>query len=139
MLWGGEDLSVGLGATVNRDASGAYTSPFRLARDLCLMAARAAGVIPIDAVFTDFRNPDGLAREAAAARRDGFAAKAAIHPSQVPVINAAFTPREEEIARAQAIVNAFSANPGAGALQLDGQMIDQPHLEQARRLLDRLS
>ena len=54
------------------------------------------------------------------------------------MINAAFTPGEDEIAHAREIVNAFSANPGAGALSLDGKMIDQPHLEQARRLLARL-
>jgi citrate lyase subunit beta/citryl-CoA lyase len=134
MLWGGEDLSVGLGATGNRDVSGAYTSPFRLARDLCLMAARAAGVIPIDAVFTDFRNPEGLAQEAAAARRDGFAAKAAIHPFQVPVINAAFTPSPDEIRWAERVVAALDG-AAAGAVQLDGAMIDMVHLAQARRIL----
>lgn len=133
LLWGGEDLSVGLGATANRDAGG-YTSPFRLARDLCLFAARAAGVLPIDAVFTDFRDADGLAREAVAARRDGFAAKAAIHPSQVPVINAAFTPTEAERAWAARVVAALEG-AAAGAVQLDGVMIDAPHLAQARRIL----
>ena len=80
MLWGGEDLSAELGATANRDSSGAYTAPFALARSLCLLAARAAGVLPIDAVFTDFRNPEGLSHEADAARRDGFGAKAAMSP-----------------------------------------------------------
>lgn len=133
LLWGGEDLSVGLGAAANRDG-GAYTSPFRLARDLCLFAARAAGVLPIDAVFTDFRDADGLAREAVAARRDGFAAKAAIHPSQVPAINAAFTPAEAERAWAARVVAALEG-AAAGAVQLDGVMIDAPHLAQARRIL----
>ena len=59
----------------------------------------------------------------------------AIHPGQVETINAAFSPSEEDLAEARAIVAAFAANPGAGALQLDGRMIDQPHLKLARRLL----
>lgn len=91
LLWGSEDLSAEIGASANRDAGGAYTAPFHLPRSLCLLAARAAGVVPIDAVFTNFRDGAGLAREAEAARRDGFSAKAAIHPSQITVINAAFT------------------------------------------------
>jgi citrate lyase subunit beta/citryl-CoA lyase len=95
-------------------------------------------VLAIDTLHAEFRDLDGLRRSAASSYAEGFSGMLAIHPSQVPVINDAFTPREDEIARAQAIVNAFSANPGAGALQLDGQMIDQPHLEQARRLLERL-
>jgi len=61
----------------------------------------------------------------------------AIHPAQVPVINAAFTPSEQDIARAQAIVDLFAANPGAGALQLDGKMVDAPHLKAAQALLAR--
>lgn len=134
MLWGGEDLAAELGATANRDAAGAYTTPFALARSLCLLAARSAGVMPIDAVFTDFRDPEGLAREANAARRDGFAAKAAIHPAQVPVINAAFTYTQAERDQAQRIVTALAAS-SSGVVQLDGVMIDAPHLAQARRIL----
>jgi citrate lyase subunit beta/citryl-CoA lyase len=134
MLWGGEDLSAELGATANRDASGAYTAPFALARSLCLLAARAAGVAPIDAVFTDFRDSDGLAREANAARRDGFSAKAAIHPSQIAIINTAFTYTAAERAWAQRIVDALAAS-SAGVVQIEGVMIDAPHLAQARRIL----
>jgi citrate lyase subunit beta / citryl-CoA lyase len=134
LLWGGEDLSAELGATANRDSNGAYTAPFALARSLCLLAARAAGVLPIDAVFTDFRDPDALAREADAARRDGFAAKAAIHPSQVAVINKAFTYTQAERNWAQRVVSALEAS-GSGVVQIDGVMIDAPHLAQARRIL----
>jgi citrate lyase subunit beta/citryl-CoA lyase len=61
----------------------------------------------------------------------------AIHPSQIAAINAAFTPTAEQIAHAEAVVAAFEANPGAGALQLEGKMIDAPHLKQARALLQR--
>jgi citrate lyase subunit beta/citryl-CoA lyase len=109
-----------------------------MVRAQVLLAAHARGVAPIDTLHADFRDLDGLKRIAAESYADGFAGMLAIHPGQVPVINAAFTPGEEEIAHARAIVAAFSANPSAGALQLDGRMIDQPHLEQARRLLERL-
>ena len=77
----------------------------------------------------------GLAAYAARARRDGFTGMMAIHPSQVEPINAAFTPSAEEAARAQAIVDAFAANPGAGVLQVDGKMVDAPHLKQAKHIL----
>ena len=92
-MWGAEDLAASLGATSNADENG-YHSPFRLARDLCLVAARAAGVAPIDTVFTRIDDIDGLAREADAARRDGFAAKAVIHPRHVEAVNAAFAPTD---------------------------------------------
>jgi citrate lyase subunit beta/citryl-CoA lyase len=134
LLWGGEDLSAEIGASANRDAVGAYTAPFQLARSLCLLAARAAGVVPIDAVFTNFRDGAGLAREAEAARRDGFSAKAAIHPSQITVINAAFTPTEAERQWAGRVVAALQASR-SGVTQIDGVMIDAPHLAQARRIL----
>lgn len=134
LLWGGEDLSAEIGASANRETGGAYTAPFQLARSLCLLAARAAGVVPIDAVFTNFRDGEGLAQEAAAARRDGFSAKAAIHPSQIAVINAAFTPTEAERAWADRVVAALEASQ-SGVTQIDGVMIDAPHLAQARRIL----
>jgi citrate lyase subunit beta/citryl-CoA lyase len=134
LLWGGEDLSAALGATANRDEHGRYTGPFQLARNLCLLAAHAAGVTAIDAVFTDFRDTDALAREANAARRDGFSAKAAIHPAQIAVINTCFTPTEEERRWAERVIAALGAS-GAGAVQIDGVMVDIPHLKQAQRIL----
>jgi citrate lyase subunit beta / citryl-CoA lyase len=133
LMWGGEDLSAAIGATANKDDNGHYTGPFLLARNLCLLAARAADVTPIDAVYTDFRDSEGLSREANAARRDGFSAKVAIHPSQVDIINRSFTPTEAECAWAQRVINAFSANKGV--VQLDGVMLDAPHLAQARRIM----
>lgn len=137
LLWGGEDLSAAIGATANRDASGHYTAPFALARSLCLLAAHVAGVAAIDAVFTDFRDSDALARETDAARRDGFTAKAAIHPAQVGIINARFTPTEAERLWAERVVAAFEA-AGSNVLELDGKMLDAPHLTQARRILSAL-
>jgi len=108
-----------------------------LARDLTLFAAAAAGVDAIDTVFVDLHDAEGLALEARAAARDGFTAKMAIHPAQIPVINAAFTPSPEDVAAAEAIVRLFAENPGAGALAHRGQMVDKPHLARAERTLAR--
>ena len=138
LTWGAEDLSAVLGATRKRDANGVWTDAFRFVRAQVLLAAHARGVLAVDTLHTDFRDTERLQEIAAESHADGFAGMLAIHPSQVPIINDAFTPNEADIAQARAIVNAFSANPGAGTLQLDGRMIDQPHLEQARRLLARL-
>jgi citrate lyase subunit beta/citryl-CoA lyase len=137
LTWGGEDLSADLGAETNRGEDGAYTDPYRLARSLTLLGAAAAGVDAIDSVFTNFRDMAGLEAECQAARRDGFVAKMAIHPAQVPVINEAFTPSLEAISRAQAVIGAFEANPGAGVVGVDGEMLDRPHLLRAERLLRR--
>ena len=137
LTWGAEDLSADLGAERVREADGGYTGPYRLARDLTLFGAVAAAVAPIDTVFVNFRDDKGLEAEGLAARRDGFTAKMAIHPAQVPIINAVFTPAPEEIARARAIVDAFAAAPGAGVLSSNGEMLDLPHLKRARRVLER--
>ncbi len=137
LTWGAEDLATEIGASTNRRSDGTFTSPFQLARDLTLFTACAAGVPPLDTVFVNFRDAAGLRREAEAAARDGFTGKLAIHPDQVPVINAAFTPSADDIARARAIKKLFDDNPGSGALSMDGQMIDIPHLKQAERLLAR--
>ena len=91
----------------------------------------------VDGIYTDFRDSDGLAAWCASARRQGFTGMMAIHPAQVPVINAAFTPSDEEIAHARAVVQAFTDNPDAGTIGLDGKMIDRPHLVLAKRLLAR--
>src|SRR5688572_17693843 len=127
LTWGAEDLSAAIGANRKRDARGYWVDTFRYVRAQVLLAAHARGVVAIDTLHAEFRDLDGLARIAGDSYAEGFSGMLAIHPDQVPVINAAFTPGEEEIARARAIVNAFSANPGAGALQLEGQMLDQPH------------
>lgn len=136
LSWGAEDLSSALGASNNRDSRGNWLPVYELARSLCLVAAAAAGVGAVDTVYTDFRDLDGLQRFAANARRDGFGGMLAIHPAQVDVINQAFQPTSAEIKRAKQIVAAFDENPGAGTLGLDGEMLDRPHLLQARRLLN---
>jgi citrate lyase subunit beta/citryl-CoA lyase len=139
LTWGAEDLSADLGAETNRSSEGVLLDPYRLARVLCLAAAASAGVPAIDTVFTDFSDSDREAfrRECGAARREGFSGKMAIHPSQVPIINQAFTPTREALAKAQAIVDAFGANPDAGVAVVGGSMVDRPHLARARRLLAR--
>jgi citrate lyase subunit beta/citryl-CoA lyase len=137
LTWGAEDLSAALGASRKRDAAGGWTDAFRMIRAQVLLTAHAAGVLPIDTLHADFRDLTGLERIAAESHADGFAGMLAIHPDQVPVINAAFSPSEAQLAEARAIVQAFAASPGAGALQLNGRMLDQPHLAQAKRLLGR--
>ncbi|WP_114226859.1 MULTISPECIES: HpcH/HpaI aldolase/citrate lyase family protein [Sphingomonas] len=137
MSWGAEDLSADLGASAKTDEDGALSFTYRLARSLCLAGARAAGVAAIDTVFTDYRDEPGLILETLAAAREGFDGKLAIHPAQVGPINEAFTPGADEVAHAQAVVDAFAAQPDAGVLSLDGRMIDRPHLLQAQRVLAR--
>jgi len=139
LTWGVEDLSAAVGAATAREEDGSYTEPFGLARSLCLFGASAAGVPAIETIYPDFRDLDGLAAYASRGRRDGFAGMLAIHPDQVPVINAAFTPSPEEVEHARAVVNAFQANPNAGVLALDGKMIDRPHLLLAQRILSSAS
>ena len=135
ITWGAEDLAAAVGATANREADGRWTEPYQLVRSLCLFAAHAAGVEAIDTLWANFRDPQGLERSCAEARRDGFSGKLAIHPDQVEVINRCFTPSPEEVAQARRVVELFAANPGAGTLALDGTMLDLPHLRQARRIL----
>ncbi|MGB5412040.1 MAG: CoA ester lyase [Woeseiaceae bacterium] len=135
MSWGAEDLSAAVGASRNRDDDGNWLPTYEMARSLCLLAAAAAEVAALDTVYTDFRNTEGLARYAANARRDGFSGMLAIHPAQVEVINDAFRPSPQEIRQAERIVELFDANPGAGAVGLDGKMIDRPHHLQALRIL----
>jgi citrate lyase subunit beta / citryl-CoA lyase len=139
LTWGAEDLSAAMGATAAREADGQFTAPYQVARSLALFAAHAAGVIAIETVHPDFRDMDNLARVAKRAARDGFSGMLAIHPAQLETINAAFSPSEAEMTRARAIVAAFAAHPQAGALSLDGEMIDAPHLKQARLLLGRFA
>ena len=137
MSWGAEDLSSALGAASKYDADGSLSFTYRLARSLCLAGAVAAGVQPVDGVFADFRDDAGLQAEAEAAAHEGFTGKLAIHPAQVAIINAAFTPSQDDIRHAEEIVAAFEAHPDAGVLSLGGKMVDRPHLLQARRVLER--
>lgn len=136
LTWGAEDLSTALGASTNKGTDGAYAFPYQLARTLCLTGAKAAGVHAMDTVYPNFRDLEGLAAEVRSSRRDGFAAKFAIHPDQLSAINAGFRPDDKEIEKARAIVAAFKAAGGAGTVQVNGMMVDKPHLTQALQILE---
>jgi citrate lyase subunit beta/citryl-CoA lyase len=135
VTWGAEDLTAAIGAATAREPDGSFTAPYELVRALALFAAHAAQVPAIETVYPAFRDLDGLARYAARGARDGFTGMMAIHPSQVKLINAAFTPSKEIVERARRIVAEFDKLPGAGVVSIDGAMFDAPHLKQARRVL----
>jgi citrate lyase subunit beta/citryl-CoA lyase len=137
LTWGAEDLADSIGAGSNIDPDGSYSFTFELARSLCLLGAAAAGVSAVDTIQADFRDLDGLRKRAEKVRREGYRGMLAIHPAQVEVINAAFTPTEAEIAEAQEIVDLFAANPGVGAIGYKGGMLDRPYLSRALQLLKR--
>ncbi len=134
LTWGAEDLSAELGATANREPDGEFTFIYKTVRALALIAAKASGLQAIETLHADFRDGAGLEKAARTAHRDGFSGMLAIHPDQVPVINAAFMPSPGEIAHAERVVGAFAT--GAGVVSLDGKMLDQPHLKQAQRILE---
>jgi citrate lyase subunit beta / citryl-CoA lyase len=136
--WGAEDLPAAVGATTSREDDGRYTAPYELTRSLTLFAAHAAGVAAIDTVFPNISDEAGFSAYVARAARDGFTGMLAIHPSQIETINVGFTPSTEQRAHAQSVVDAFANNPGAGVLQLDGKMIDAPHLKAALSILARV-
>jgi len=136
LTWGAEDLTADTGASATR-VDGEWTEPVRVVRSLALFAAAAAGIAAIDTVHTDFRDLAGLGRECTNAARDGFSGKLAIHPDQVDIINAAFTPSAEAIAEAQRIVAAFAESGNSGVTSLDGKMLDRPHLAAAQKVLER--
>ena len=138
VTWGAEDLSAAIGAVSNREEDGSFSPLYVLAQSLCLCAAAATGVPPIDTLHADFRDAAGLAAACRASRRRGFRGRIAIHPDQVAVINEAYSPGEAELAHARRIVDAFAAHPEAGTLSIDGVMVDKPHLTQALRTLGTL-
>ena len=133
LTWGAEDLAAALGAAANRDENGEFLLTFKIVRTLCLIAAKAAGVDAIETLHANFRDTAGLERAARAAQREGFSGMLAIHPDQVETINAAFTPSQADVEHARKVVAAFES--GAGVASLDGRMLDQPHLKQARHIL----
>ena len=135
LTWGAEDIAAALGASTNRRPDGEYDSVYQLACALCLSGAAAAGVQPIDTIWSDFGDEAGLIRDSRTARQRGFTGKLAIHPGQVATINAAFTPSDEELAWSRKVVDLFASNPGLGTVGLEGKMLDMPHLKQAQRIL----
>jgi len=138
LTWGAEDFPAAIGAVTSRLPDGSFTPPYDMLRSLALFGAHAAGVAALETVYPAIKDEAGLSAYAARGRRDGFSGMLAIHPAQVPIINAAFTPSPAEIEEAQRVVDAFARTPGAGAIQLDGRMLDAPHLKQAQALLARV-
>jgi len=135
LMWGAEDLVASVGGTSSRHESGSYRDLARQTRTTVLLAAGAHGKAAIDAVHIDLADLDGLRDEAEDAAASGFAATACLHPDQVPVIRAAYRPSEAQIVWAEQVVAAAAAR--AGVFQLDGQMIDEPLVAHARRVLTR--
>ncbi len=135
LTWGAEDLADSIGASSNKNPDGSYGFTYELARSLTVLGAATAGVTAIETISADFKDLDALRLRAEGVRRDGFRGMMAIHPAQVEVINAAFTPSEAEVAEAQEVVDLFAANPGLGAIGWKGGMLDRPYLARAERLL----
>jgi len=135
LTWGAEDLGAAIGATDNKEPDGSWTFPYKVARVQCLFAAAAAEVAPLDTLYANFKDFEGLERDCRLSRRDGFTGRIAIHPDQIATINRCYAPSDEEIAQARRIVDAFEAQPGAGTLGIDGKMYDIPHLKAARKTL----
>jgi len=135
LTWGAEDIAAALGASTNRRQNGEYDTVYQLARAYCLSGAAAADVQPIDTMYGDFGDPEGLEADARAARQAGFTGKIAIHPAQVEIINRSFSPSPEEVSWSRRVVDVFNSNPGLGTVGLEGKMLDMPHLKQAQRVL----
>jgi citrate lyase subunit beta/citryl-CoA lyase len=129
---GGEDYALDLDIVRTESAE-----ELNYARQRIAVAARAAEVQAIDMVFPDVNNELGLIANTKAGRRMGFRAKQVVHPKQVAVVNELLSPSEEEISKARAVISAYEEGErsGKGAVALNGQMIDRPVVERARRLL----
>lgn len=139
MSWGAEDLSATLGVPGNRDEAGSYLPVYQHCRVVTLLSAAAGGIQPIDAVYVDFRDTEGLRAECGEGARLGFTGKISIHPDQIDVINEAFTPSMAHVAEARALIEAFGRAQAEGrmAFTFNGQLVDAPHLSRARALLER--
>jgi citrate lyase subunit beta / citryl-CoA lyase len=135
LTWGAEDLSAALGAAGNKDASGAWTLTYRMARSLCLLAAKSCAVQAIETLYVDYKDAEGLLESCREARREGFTGRFAIHPDQVEPINAGFMPTEAEVFHARRVMDAFAGAVGSGTVGLDGEMLDIPHLRQAQTVI----
>ncbi|RLF70978.1 MAG: citrate lyase subunit beta [Thermoplasmata archaeon] len=131
---GGEDLTADLGGERTPDGMTLFT-----ARQMILLAARAAGVQALDTVYSDIKDSNGLYQEAVTVRKMGYDGKAAIHPSQIEVIHRAFTPTEEEIEYARRVIEALETakKEGSGVAALGSKMIDRPIVKRAERILER--
>ncbi len=139
MSWGAEDLSAALGAPRNRKPDGTYLDVYRHCRAMTLLAAAAGSVAPIDTVFVDFKDDRGLAEECQEVAWMGYTGKITIHPSQIDIVNAAFSPTQDEVDEAHRLIAAFAEAEAQGlmAISFEGKMVDVPHLRRAEKTLAR--
>lgn len=139
LSWGAEDLSAAIGGVRNRNEAGEYLEVYKHCRNVTLLAATAAAVQPIDTVFVDFKDEQGLRHECEDARWLGYTGKITIHPAQIDVVNAAFSPSAEELDEARRLLQAFEEAQAEGkmAFSFEGTMVDVPHLTRARKIVEK--
>jgi citrate lyase subunit beta / citryl-CoA lyase len=136
VIWGAEDLMASMRGRSSRHPGGGYRAVARHARSMTLLAATAHGKLAVDAIYASIGDLDGLAAEAEDAAASGFALKACIHPSHVPVIRAAFRADDKQAAWARRVLAAArSGGRDGGAVTVDGQMVDAPLIRQAEATL----
>lgn len=133
VMWGAEDLFAVLGGTANRRPDGSYRDVAEHVRSQSLLAAKAYGRLALDSVYLDIKDLDGLAREVDDAVAVGFDAKVAIHPSQIPIIRAGYSPTGDQVDWARRVLAAAAAE--RGVFQFDGLMVDAPVLRRAERII----
>lgn len=133
LMWGAEDLIVSLGGRSSRHEDGRYRDVALHARSAVLIAAGSAGKPAIDSVYLATEDEDGVAAEARDAANSGFTAKACIHPRQVATVRAAFRPTAGQLSRAREVID---ANHAGGAHVVAGQMVDEPLVRQALRIVE---
>src|SRR2546428_11641829 len=134
LMFGSEDFANDLGLPARREGEAAE---MLFARSAIVVAAAAARVPAIDGIWADFRDSAGLRADALRGRRLGFSGRQCIHPDQVAVVNEVFSPSSAEVEHARRVVAAFEDGvaKGLGAVALDGEMLDAPIVERARRIL----
>jgi citrate lyase subunit beta/citryl-CoA lyase len=139
LSWGAEDLSAAIGAPRNRRPDGTYLDVFQYCRTQTLLCAAAGRVQPIDTVFVDIRDEDGLRRESQEGAWMGYTGKITIHPAQIDIVNEVFSPTKAEIEEAERLVAAFAQAQAEGrmAFAFEGKMVDVPHLTRAQNILSR--
>lgn len=142
LMWGAEDLIASLGGLSSRfpqghPRAGEYRDVARAARTQILLAAGASGKAAVDAVHLDLADHDGLRAEAEDAVACGFSATACLHPAQVPVIREAYRPSSGQVDWATRVLDAAASQGAAGAFSLDGRMVDEVVLQQARTVMQR--
>jgi citrate lyase subunit beta/citryl-CoA lyase len=133
LMWGADDLVAGLGGTVSRKPDGSYRDVARYARSRSLVAAKASSRLALDAVYMDIDDLDGLAAECEDAVAVGFDATVAVHPKQVDVIRASYSPDAERVDWASRLLQHVGED--RGVTTFEGRMVDGPIFKQAERIL----